>query len=192
MNAAPYFFLNPTQTVLLFPYISTLDDWNTGIEVANTGNDGAVFGNTGQKGALDFYFFPTGGAPFVCSTVASAAIPTVCAAGTRGLDAKGFLDPGGDFAATLTVLLSDAGFVGNFDGYVIVVAHFNFGHGNGMLFDLGTGGMVNVPALILGGNCSYNKNAAPPNSTGNGPGHGPFCSSARQGDLTKLPERLDN
>ena len=186
-NVAPYFFLNPTQTVLLYPYVTNLDGWNTGIQIANTGNDSTVFGNTGQNGALDFYFFPTpsssaSGTPFVYTAKAGDG---------RGLDAKGYLDAGGDFAITLSQLLTAAGYAGNFDGYIIVVAHFNFGHGNGMLFS-SAGDIGTTPALILGGSCSYNKNNAPPNSSGNGPGHGPFCSSARQGDVTKLPERLEN
>ena len=192
-NPIQYFYLNPTETVLLYPYVTNLDGWNTGIEVGNTGNDGAVFGNTGQNGALDFYFFPTAvssssGTPFACTTsTLSNALPA-CTVG-RGLDANGALDAGGDYAVTLSVLLGGAKYTGNFDGYIIVVAHFNFGHGVGMFFDT-NGSFGSAPALVLGGHCSYNYNNAQPLITG-APSW-PACSSARQGDITKLPERLDN
>jgi hypothetical protein len=177
-NAVPYFFLNPTRTVLLYPYVSNLFGWNTGIEVGNTGNDGAIFGNSGQNGQLDIYFFPSGAAPFVY---------TAKAGNGRGLDSTGDLDAGGDFAITLDDLLADAGHPGNFDGYIIIVAHFNFGHGTAMIFT--TNSTTSVPALVLGGNCSFNANKAMGNING-GPG-GNSCSSAREGDLTRLPERLD-
>ena len=184
----PYFFLNPTQTVLLYPYVTNLSGWQTGIEVGNTGLDTPVFGNSGQAGALDFYFFPTGGTPFEYTTKAGNG---------RGLDANGNLQAGGDFADTLNDLLSLAGHAGNFEGYLIVVAHFNYGHGLGMVFNT-AGANSAVPALVLGGRCSFNSNVStdpPPIGTGSpvtfGLSEPPACSSARQGDLTKLPERLD-
>jgi len=173
-NAVPYFFLNPTRTVLLYPYVTNLMGWNTGIEVGNTGNDGTIFGNTGQNGQLDIYFFPTGGTPFVY---------TAKAGNGRGLDSTGDLDAGGDFADTLNDLLAAAGHPGNFDGYIIIVAHFNFGHGTAMIFT--TSSVTSVPALVLGGNCSSNINKAIINGLPNS------CGSAREGDLTRLPERLD-
>ena len=175
-----YFFLNPTQTVLLYPYVTNLDGWNTGIEIGNTGNDSSVFGNTGQNGALDFYFFPSNSPSFEYTAKAGVG---------RGLDANGNLDAGADFADTVNDLLAHAGHAGNFDGYVIVVAHFNFGHGTGMIFDA-AGNISAIPALVLGGHCSYNWNNAQPLITG-APSW-PACSSARQGDITKLPEQLKN
>jgi len=197
-NPVPYFFLNPTETVLLYPYVTNLDGWDTGIEVGNTGNDAAVFGNTGQNGALDFYFFPTpvssaSGVPFACTTAIPAGSLTPCnltIGNSRGLNyTTGVLNAGGDFAVTLNGLLTAYGYAGNFDGYIIIVAHFNFGHGAGMLFDT-AGNISALPALILGGHCSYNFNNAQQLITG-APSW-PACSSARQGDITKLPERLDN
>jgi len=177
--AAPYFFLNPTQTVLLYPFTTDLAGWQTGIEVGNTGNDGAVFGNTGQAGKLDVYFFPTGGTPFVY---------TVAAGVGRGLDANGDLQAGGVFADTLADLVAKAGKPFS-EGYLIIVAHFNYGHGSAMVFNT-TGALSGVPALILGGRCSFNPNKAQFNPTTGAPEF-PACSSARQGDVTKLPERLD-
>jgi len=181
-NPVQYFYLNPTQTVLLYPFVTSFSGWNTGIEVGNTGNDGAVFGNTGQAGKLDVYFFPTNGTPFEY---------TVAAGVGRGLDAQGNLEAGGDFADSLTDLVAKAGqpFV---EGYIIIVAHFNFGHGAAMVFNT-SGAVTAVPALVLGGHCSYDygygydPNAQPPAVN---PLQFPACSSARQGDITKLPEQL--
>ena len=180
-NPVPYFFLNPTQTVLLYPYVTTIMGWDTGIEIGNTGNDGAVFGNTGQSGKLDFYFFPSQGTPFEY---------TVAAGVGRGLDTSGNLEAGGDFADMASDLIAKSG--GTFaEGYVIVVGHFNFGHGAAFIHSADTvgGGWNSVPALVLGGHCSYNFNNA--QSLITGAPDWPACSSARQGDITKLPERLD-
>jgi len=192
-----YFFLNPTQTVLLYPYVTNLDGWETGVEIGNTGLDVAttspanvpasIFGNTGQNGKLDFYFFPSNAPSFEYTPAAGVG---------RGLDANGNLDAGSDFADTLGDLLTNAGHAGSFDGYLIVVAHFNFGHGAGMVFDA-TGNIAAIPALVLGGHCSYDygygyngdPNAQLPAVS---PLRWPACSSARQGDLTKLPEQLKN
>jgi hypothetical protein len=159
-NPVPYFVINPTRTYLLYPYVTDLDGWQTGVEVGNTGNDSTVFGNSGQAGALDFYFFPSGGTPFEFTPATGAG---------RGLDANGLLQPGGDFAVTLDSLLNASGhnnLVGRFDGYIIVAGHFNFGHGAALVFNA-AGSLASVPTLVLGGD------------------------SARLGNTTKLPERLD-
>lgn len=183
-QSQPYFFLNPTQTVLLFPYvISASSGWETGIEIGNTGLDTPVFGNTGQNGKIDFYFFPGGS-----TTTNNSFSYTLKAGDGIGLDTAGNLEAGGDFAITLANLLTAAGHPGSFVGYVIAVAHFNFGHGAAMVFS-GPNAPAAVPALVLGGRCSYNPLNAPANSTTGAPGW-PACSSARQGDITKLPERL--
>ena len=183
-NRAPYFFLNPTQTVLLFPYVSNIDGWDVGMEVSNTGNDSTIFGNTGQSGVLDFYFFPTGGTPFEYTPTISDGRGLVAGPGGTAI-----LKAGGDFADTLNLLLAAAGHAGNFDGYIIVVAHFNFGHGTSLFFDT-SGSNTAVPALILGGHCNYQRHQSPKLNTG--APDWPACSSARQGDITQLPEQLDN
>jgi hypothetical protein len=154
--------------------------WDTGIEITNTGNDGAVFGNTGQAGKLDVYFFPTGGTPFVY---------TVAAGVGRGLDANGNLQPGGDFADLASDLAAKAGHPFT-EGYLIIVGHFNFGHGGAYVYNASTGGWTSVPSLVLGGSCSTNPNVVMPNPITGAP-TAPACSSARQGDITRLPERLD-
>ena len=191
----PYFFLNPTETVILFPYVTNIDGWQTGIEIGDTGLDTPVFGNSGQNGKLDFYFFPNNpaggaGTPFNFTLAKGDGV-----AGAD-LDASSNLEAGSTFAGVLSTILSNHGHGGNFVGYIIVVAHFNYGHGAGMIFNT-AGDITAIPSLILGGRCSYNPNVSttpPVLGTGSPVTFGiyepPACSSARQGDLTKLPERL--
>jgi hypothetical protein len=156
----PFFTIKPTRTQLLYSFVTNLVGWQTGIQVSNAGKDDGVFGNTGQAGALDFYFFPTANPTFHFT-------PTNGGIG-RGLDGNGLLQPGSDFAATLDQLLTASGhanLVGNFDGYVIVVCHFNFAHGAGFVFN-SSGASSGFAALVLGGD------------------------SARRGNIQTLPERL--
>src|SRR6202050_322810 len=159
-SPVPYFTINPTRTYILYPYVTDFVGLQAGLELRNTGNDSTLFGNIGQAGALDFYFFPSGGTSFEYTPTGGVG---------RGLDANGLLQPGGVFADTLDELLLKSGhgaLQGQFDGYIIVAAHFNFGHGAALLFN-GSGTAATAPALILGGD------------------------SARLGNTTKLPERLD-
>lgn len=188
-EAQPYFFLNPTETVLLYPYV-TSGGWDTGIELGNTGLDTPVFGNSGQDGLLDFYFFPNGASPF-------SFTPTTAYSGSFGLESNGVLKAGHTFGTTLSALLTAAKHSTSFTGYIIVVAHFNYGHGAGLVFNT-QGATSSIPALILGGHCDFNMNTAvapaPLDNLGQnftfGVSQPPACSSARQGDLTKLPEQL--
>lgn len=164
-NPVQYIDIDPTRTYLLYSYVTDKMSWETGIEVANTGNDAQAFApegveNAGEKGALDIWVFPSNGTPFVYTATATDG---------RNLDASGLLHPGSIWADTLDSILTasgHSGLVGNFDGYIIIVCHFNFGHGAAYLF-AGSAAGTSVPALVLGGD------------------------SARLGDVQKLPERLD-
>jgi len=164
-NPVQYIDIDPTRTYLLYSYVTDLQGWQTGVEFANTGNDAQAFApegveNKGESGALDVWFFPSNGTPFEYTAKSSDG---------RNLDASGLLHPGSIWADTLDSLLTASGnasLVGKFDGYLIIIGHFNFGHGAAYLFASSTAG-TNVPALVLGGD------------------------SARLGDVTKLPEKLD-
>jgi len=173
-----YIDIDPTRTYLLYSYVTENQGWETAVEVANTGLDcipgpgctiagaNGVFApegvlNSGQAGKLDIWVFPNGSTPFVY---------TATAADGRGLDVNGLLQPGNIWADTLNSLLTNSGhaaLVNHFDGYIIIVCHFNFGHGAAYIFNGNVQSGTSVPALVLGG------------------------ASARLGDVTKLPERLD-
>jgi hypothetical protein len=164
-NPIPYIDIDPTRTYLLYTYVTDKAGWQAGIEVSNTGYDAQVFSpegvnNKGQAGALDIWFFPTGSAAFMYTAQMSDG---------RGLDANGLLQPGSIWADTLDSLLlatNHPNLVGNFDGYIIIVCHFNFGHGAAYLFSSVSAATLS-PALVLGG------------------------SSARVGNIKNLPERLN-
>lgn len=173
-----YIDIDPTRTYLLYSYVTDQVGWETAFEVANTGLDcipgpgctiagaNGVFApegvlNSGQAGHLDIWVFPNGNTPFVYTAVAGDG---------RGLDGSGLLQPGNIWADTLQSILTASGhgaLVGHFDGYIIIVCHFNFGHGAAYIFNGSVQSGTSVPALVLGG------------------------ASARLGDVTKLPERLD-
>jgi len=168
----PFFTIVAQRTVLLFPYVSTLDGYDFGMVVANTGSDDATFGiNFGPfsgnnatnnsspvAGELTFYFYPTNGAPFSWTP----AIGNL--GGSRGLvitGGKTVLAPGGIFAVEINNAIAAAGqaatygpggTVGYFDGYVIVKGAFDYGHGEGAWFAPDTVGtsVTLVPANVLG------------------------------------------
>jgi hypothetical protein len=161
--------IDPIRTAILYTFATSMASFNTGVAVSNTGLDclkgdtsvtGCVFIKEVQPGPdqgdptrhhaglLHLFFFPTGGTPF---RVDSPCLATV--AGVRGLDGAGNVQPGGDFAAALTTILSSpcapSGFLSSFDGYIIVVAEFKFAHGYGITFGP-SGQMTTFDALILG------------------------------------------
>jgi hypothetical protein len=144
-----FFDIVPTQTVLLYTYVTDQDNYLTGLAVANTANDKGVFATTtpGQTGLLTFFFFPTnGGTPFSYTVKSTDGI---------GLNAAGALAPGSTFATSLDSLLEAAGqktLVGNFSGYVIAVCQFNFAHGYSIVFSPNTAGPIGTAAdaLVLG------------------------------------------
>src|SRR5581483_3898131 len=165
-NAGNWFTINAVRTTLLYPFVSNVGGFNTGISVVNTCNDTGAFNNAAptcsQTGGLTFYFFPTGGTPF-CLNTDTTAVPVAPActsagvgafAGSRGLNASGQLAPGGSFATALNFLLAAAGKpngAGTFDGYIIVVTQFNNAHGFSAQF-AATGAVFSANnALIIGG-----------------------------------------
>ncbi len=156
-----WFTINPVNTILMYSYVTTASGFITGIQVANTGNDtgvgfsiggAAAAGNGGaQTGGIKFYFFgedpsaaTTTPVTFAVNTDVSAPGglgPTAC----RGLDTNGRLVPGTAAACaivggtTTSGLLAMARAAGlttatNFEGYIIAVTAFTYGHGNGVVF----------------------------------------------------------
>jgi hypothetical protein len=150
VDTAPtaFFTIVPTQTVLLYTYVTDEDNYLTGLAVANTADDKGVFATLtpGQTGLITFYFFPTGGTSFSYQLKATDGV---------GLNAAGALAPGNTFATSLDSLLDAANqktLVGNFAGYVIAVCQFNFAHGYSIVFSPNTAGPIGTAAdaLVLG------------------------------------------
>lgn len=151
-----WFTVTSNATALLYPYVTNLFGYQTGIVVSNTGSAGASFTTSvGQKGGLKFYFFPTNGTAFTLNTdITTGGIGPV-GGSSRGLDANGQLSSGGVFASSLNDLLKAAGQPTgtSFDGYIIVVAGFQFAHGQ-------------VAVISADGTAAYSTVAVIPNAGG--------------------------
>jgi hypothetical protein len=124
-------------TSLLFPYITTVTGFDTGIAISNTTAD--PFGTGNQAGActINWYGNNNGGTtntPITASTTATSAAPVI-AAGT-----------------TWTTVASSTGFAGaGFTGYAIAVCNFQLAHGYAAVTDVGTRGILTAYlALVLG------------------------------------------
>jgi len=118
--------ISACSTSLLFPYITTLTGFTTGIEIANTTTD--TFKTTAQSGTCALNWYQGTSNPAITTT---AAIPS----GTIFVhDAS---DPA--FAGT------------NFSGYMIAVCNFQLAHGVAIITDIGAQRILsNYLALVLG------------------------------------------
>jgi len=152
-----FFTIFPTRTTLLFPFVSSAGGWNTGLEIGNTGGDAGVFDDTAssQTGGITFFFFgtnPSTGAVVkdsVNSDTTSGGVDLSSAC--RGLDASGRVAAGQTAACVLTNLLAKLPTAPTaFDGYVIAVGGFNFGHGFSVVFNAAGAPFAANNALVLG------------------------------------------
>jgi hypothetical protein len=161
-----FFIVTPTRTVLLFPFISTVGAFNSGISIVNTCADSlgssanSVFGSStnnacNQTGGVTLFFFGVdpnnANAPVQVSvntdlTQGGVAVPC------RGLDASGRIAPGHGMACSIQALIS-GGLLGasvkGFDGYVMAVLSANDGHGFSAQFNGAGAPFAANSALIL-------------------------------------------
>jgi len=98
----------PCQTVLLFPYVTNVSGYETGMAVSNTSMD--PFGTVQSTGSCQMNFYGT--------NQPAAAIPLTSGTGGTTIAA------GGQIANTASGL----GLI-NFSGYAIAVCNFQFAHG---------------------------------------------------------------
>lgn len=128
-----------TKTTLLVPFASYIvsSGYNTGLGISNTTWDPGVKVTTfatavPQTGTVTFYFYNQQvgtAAPTVTSYTTKAGSP-----GT-GLDANGNVPAGSTYSVLLSQLLKEAGFTGDFTGYIFVVTNFTNAHGQYFLSD---------------------------------------------------------
>jgi hypothetical protein len=123
------FGITPCVTNLLFPYVTTVSGWDTGIALSNTsldqvGTTGAPFTTPTQTGTCTAYYFtkPGSTAPSPQTTDHALAPGEVLAFS---------LFAGGVPGATSTVPVG-------FTGYMIVRCNFQFAHGFAFISDLGS------------------------------------------------------
>jgi hypothetical protein len=104
--------INLCRTTLLFPYVTTLTGFTTGIEIANTTSD--PFGTTQQQGTCTLNWYQGSGNP---SPTVTPIIPTgtiyVADSSATGLASSGF------------------------NGYMIAVCNFQLAHGAAVIQDVG-------------------------------------------------------
>ena len=111
-GASTLFSINQCSTTLLFPYITTVTGFDTGIVIANTTND--PFKTTNQQGtcALNWYQGANNPAQTVTPVIATGTIYANNASAT-GLAGQGF------------------------SGYMIAVCNFQLAHGVAEVMDVG-------------------------------------------------------
>ena len=123
------------RTSLLFPFVSNQAGFDTGMVIANTSKD--PFGTPEQSGTctLNYYGNTNGGAAPPAQT--SNAIPA-------GEHLAATLSGGGNFGVTATP---------GFQGYIIAVCQFGYGHGFAFISDVGAQRLAQgyVALVIQGG-----------------------------------------
>jgi len=103
------FTINICRTILLYPYVTNIQGFDTGLAIANTTTD--PFGTGAQAGSCDLNWYQGTNNP---------------AKGTSGTIASGTI---------YTTLASTA--VPGFNGYMIAVCNFQFAHGFAFVSDVG-------------------------------------------------------
>lgn len=108
------------NTTLLFPYITTAANYETGIAISNTSTDPfGTSGATASVGTCALNFYGTTGATAVVANTTVAVGPNGATTGTAGSI------PSGQTAAFIASPLTGAGF----SGYMIASCSFQYGHG---------------------------------------------------------------
>jgi len=120
-----FFQINLCQTVLLFPYVTTVTGFDTGISIANTTTD--KFGTTPQAGTCTLYWYQGAGINPPATTTGSV--------------------PSG----TVTVLQASAAANAgpNFTGYSIAVCNFQLAHGFAVVTDYGAQKILSVYLALV-------------------------------------------
>jgi hypothetical protein len=121
------FSINSCATTLLYPYVTNQAGFDTGLVIANTSKD--PFGTATQEGtcSLNYYGFTTGGG----AAPAAVTTPRVPA----GQHAVWTLSSGGTVQTGGGTIAAAPGF----QGYIIAVCNFQFGHGYAFISDIGSG-----------------------------------------------------
>ncbi len=123
--------IGPCETRLLFPFVTSITGWDTGLAISNTSKD--PFGTGTQSGTCTLYFY---GTPADSNQTTSVNI----AAGQQMLMTLS----GGNATQGLNA-------VPGFTGYVIAVCNFQYAHGYAFVSDLGVNRYAQgYIALILG------------------------------------------
>jgi hypothetical protein len=147
-NPAATFPINlaACETRLLFPFVTSIPGWDTGIAISNTTVD--PFGTAAQNGACTLYFY---GSPSN-STQTSSTI----SAGSQLL----FAMSQGNAAQNINALTG-------FTGYLIARCNFQYAHGYAFISDLGVNKYAQgYIALVIGGGLTSRYSINPAEASG--------------------------
>lgn len=112
---------NDGKTRLLFPYVSNQAGFDTGIAITNTGQD--PFGTTGATGTAKVYYYGR------MSSGGPAPAPQTTMSLAPGQQVSFAISGGG--------VPGSASNAQSFQGYIVVVCNFPFGHGHYVVTDVG-------------------------------------------------------
>jgi hypothetical protein len=144
--------INICRTILLYPYVTNIAGFDTGLAIANTTTD--PFGTGPQAGACKLNWYQGANNP---------------AQGDTGTIASG---------TVYTTLASTA--VPGFNGYMIAVCNFQFAHGFAFVSDLGARNLaMGYLALVIPDPGSGARTASPPCQ---GLGNGSSCSATGENE----------
>jgi hypothetical protein len=130
------FTINVCRTILLYPYVTNQQGFDTGLTVANTSQDPMLWGTGAQKGKCVFTFY---GGTTAAPTVPPGPYDTsVEAAYVNGI-------PGGQVWANTVGAIAPT-----FQGYAFAICNFQFAHGFAFISDVGARNLaMGYLALII-------------------------------------------
>lgn len=151
------------STNILFPFVTVGGGFDTGLAVANTGND--PFGTKGQGGPVAVVFYPAGGGTPFCVATAAGAAGTTGGPAVSGITAgctvmstvpgsgitSGALAAGSTWAVNASELVKAGGGT-SFSGYAFAIANSPVTHGTFFVYLASGGnfaGFSGGPALIV-------------------------------------------
>jgi hypothetical protein len=143
-NAAKSLFtINICRTILLYPYVTNIQGFDTGLAIANTSTD--PFGTGAQAGTCDLNWYQGTNNP---AKITTPTIPT---------------------GTVFTTLASTA--VPGFNGYMIAVCNFQYAHGFAFVSDVGARNLaMGYLALIIPDPGTGSRGANPLSAAANGTG----------------------
>jgi len=144
--------INICRTILLYPYVTNIQGFDTGLAIANTSTD--PFGTGAQAGTCKLNWYQGASNP---------------AQGDSGTIASG---------TVYTTLASLA--VPGFNGYMIAVCNFQYAHGFAFISDLGARNLaMGYLALVIPDPGTGSRNASPPCQ---GISNGSSCSATGENE----------
>ncbi len=157
-TAQTAFTISICQTVLLFPFVTNIDGFDTGIAISNTTSD--PFGTKQQAGVCQLYAYGAIGQPTsqpACNN-ASTATGLFCMPGTG---TSGYVIATGTTSATLASAMAPG-----FEGYVIAVCNFQLAHGFAFVSDVGARNLAMGYLALIVNNGSIVRNVPAAESLG--------------------------